>query len=187
MDYKINEDGDKSWSKEGKLHREDGPALECVNGDKHWYKEGKLHRLDAPAIEYSDGEKYWFLNDEIHREDGPAIEYADGSKFWYKENELHREDGPACENIYGDKKWYVKGKLHREDGPACEFAGALIQVLCQFPVYKKASFGEATSRAQLQTHQVRQRETTLVTINQKIMVWLQTYKIMIVNVIVDFC
>ena len=44
---------------------------------------GKLHREDGPAIERLDGYKEWFLNNNLHREDGPAIEYADGDKSWY--------------------------------------------------------------------------------------------------------
>ena len=37
---------------EYKLHRKDnGPAIEHTNGKKEWYKEGKLHREDGPAIE----------------------------------------------------------------------------------------------------------------------------------------
>ena len=53
------------------------------SGDKAWYLNGKLHREDGPAIEYASGDKYWHLNDKRHREDGPAIEYADGDKEWY--------------------------------------------------------------------------------------------------------
>ena len=34
------------------------------NGDKSWYLNGKLHREDGPAIEYADGNKFWFLNGE---------------------------------------------------------------------------------------------------------------------------
>ena len=34
-----------------------------TNGDKHWYLNGKLHREDGPAIERSNGDKYWYLND----------------------------------------------------------------------------------------------------------------------------
>ena len=33
-----------------------------TNGDKCWYLNGKLHREDGPAIEYSNGHKEWFLN-----------------------------------------------------------------------------------------------------------------------------
>lgn len=30
--------------KNGKEHREDGPAVESVNGIKQWWIEGKLHK-----------------------------------------------------------------------------------------------------------------------------------------------
>ena len=32
------------------------------NGNKVWYKNCKLHREDGPACEYSNGSKFWFLN-----------------------------------------------------------------------------------------------------------------------------
>lgn len=57
-------DGDKFWYKEGKLHRDDGPAVEWTNGDEEWYKEGKLHREDGPAGEYQSGVKEWWLEGE---------------------------------------------------------------------------------------------------------------------------
>jgi len=53
------------------------------DGTKEWFLNGKLHRDDGPAIEYSFGTKKWFLNGERHRDDGPAVEYNNGSKFWY--------------------------------------------------------------------------------------------------------
>jgi len=93
-----------------------------ANGDKLWYINGKLHREDGPAIEYADGAKFWYLNGQIHREDGPAIEYASGTKEWYLNGQRHREDGPACEYVNGDKEWYLNGQIHREDGPAYEGA-----------------------------------------------------------------
>jgi len=40
-----------------------------ANGDKHWYLNGKLHREDGPAIEWANGDKSWFLNGQLHRED----------------------------------------------------------------------------------------------------------------------
>ena len=67
----------------GKYHRTDGPAIECVDGTKSWYLNGKLHRVDGPAIELENGHKAWYLNNQLHRIDGPAIERADGSKEWY--------------------------------------------------------------------------------------------------------
>jgi hypothetical protein len=53
------------------------------NGNKYWYLNGKLHREDGPAVEWVDGTKYWYLDGKSHREDGPAVEYANGSKAWY--------------------------------------------------------------------------------------------------------
>jgi hypothetical protein len=61
---KVYDNGDKYWYLNDKLHREDGPAIECSNGDKEWCLNDKLHREDGPAIEYGDGSKYWCLNDE---------------------------------------------------------------------------------------------------------------------------
>jgi len=79
------------------------------NGAKEWYLNGKLHREDGPAIEWADGSKDWYLNGKLHREDGPAIEWADGSKDWYLNGKLHREDGPAIEWANGTKAWYLNG------------------------------------------------------------------------------
>jgi hypothetical protein len=53
-----------------------------ADGTKYWYLTGKLHREDGPAVEYASGTKYWYLNGERHREDGPAIEYPSGDKYW---------------------------------------------------------------------------------------------------------
>ena len=80
---KVDEFGNKAWYLNGKLHREDGPAIEHADGYKVWYLNGKYHREDGPAIEWADGSKFWYLNGKRHREDGPAIEYADGYKAWY--------------------------------------------------------------------------------------------------------
>ena len=54
-----------------------------VSGTKHWYLKGKLHREDGPAIERAGGTKEWYLNDMRHREDGPAVEFNNGDKYWY--------------------------------------------------------------------------------------------------------
>ena len=58
----IGSDGTKHWILNGKFHRVDGPAIECVNGIKFWYINGELHRTDGPAIEYLNGSKYWYFN-----------------------------------------------------------------------------------------------------------------------------
>ena len=117
----VNISGNKRWYFNGKLHREDGPAIEHANGDKEWYFNGECHREDGPAAEYVNGDKYWYFLGSQHREDGPAVEWHDGSKKWYIHGRLHREDGPAIKHANGHRRWYLNGKLHREDGPAIEW------------------------------------------------------------------
>jgi len=75
--------GDKAWYLNGKLHREDGPAVECANGHKEWFLNGIRHREDGPALEKANGDKAWFLNGKFHREDGPAVEWANSDKVWF--------------------------------------------------------------------------------------------------------
>jgi hypothetical protein len=62
-------------------------------GNDRYYLDGRLHREDGPAIEFSNGDKHWYINDLFHREDGPAIEYPNGDKFWYiGGQEIHCKD-----------------------------------------------------------------------------------------------
>jgi hypothetical protein len=56
----------KEWFKEGKWHREDGPAVEHINGYKEWWVNGKRHRINGPAIENSNGAKEWWIEDELY-------------------------------------------------------------------------------------------------------------------------
>ena len=55
-----------------------------------WKKNGKLHREDGPAITDSNGTKFWYLNGERHREDGPAVIYYDGTEVWWVDGKRHR-------------------------------------------------------------------------------------------------
>jgi antitoxin component YwqK of YwqJK toxin-antitoxin module len=110
--------GDIEWYQNGKLHREDGPAMEYANGTKLWCQYGQVHRIDGPTTEYADGSKFWYQDGLLHRVDGPAAEYANGDKLWYQNGELHRVDGPAEEYANGAKEWYQNGKLQRIDCPA---------------------------------------------------------------------
>ena len=118
VSYIINEGGVSHFYKNGKLHREDGPAIEYADGYKAWYLNGNLHRTDGPAVEYATGTKFWYLNGVLHRTDGPAIEYNNGDKLWYINGKLHREGAPAVEHADGGTLWYLNSNLHREDGPA---------------------------------------------------------------------
>ena len=87
------------WYRNGKLHREDGPAFEWSGGTREWWLNGQLHREEGPAAERSDGTRYWWLNGQRHREEGPAIERSDGTREWYRNGQLHREDVPAIERL----------------------------------------------------------------------------------------
>jgi len=83
----VDDFGNKCWFLGGKLHREDGPAIQYVNGGRAWFLDGKCHRVDGPAVERANGGKEWWVNGVLHRVGGPAIERADGSGVWYLDGE----------------------------------------------------------------------------------------------------
>jgi hypothetical protein len=62
------------------------------NGDRYWWLNGKLHREDGPAVEYPDGTRQWYLNGLRHRIDGPAVESYDGTRHWYLNGEQYTEE-----------------------------------------------------------------------------------------------
>ena len=103
-------DGQIEYRLKGKLHREDGPAIERADGDKQWWLNGQVHRKDGPAYEHANGTRLWLLNDKLHREDGPAKEWADGSKEWWVNGKRHREDGPAFERANGTRLWFLNNR-----------------------------------------------------------------------------
>ena len=58
-----------------------------------WLKEGKLHRENGPALIYRnlDGsliQEEWYMNNELHREDGPAVQYYQKNGFTERYHEL---------------------------------------------------------------------------------------------------
>ena len=53
--------GTQAWWLNGKLHREEGPAIVCANGVQHWYLNGELHREEGPAVITPSGEQRWYL------------------------------------------------------------------------------------------------------------------------------
>lgn len=123
----IGHQGEKRWTLNGQLHREDGPAIEWKDGTKEWYLNGQRHREDGPACEWANGSKEWWQHGKWHRVGAPAIEYANGEQQWALNGKWHREDGPA--RIFPprhpgarfQKEWWQFGKKHRIDGPAVEY------------------------------------------------------------------
>ena len=61
--------GREEWSTEG--------------GFLMFLKDGKYHREDGPAIIFEDGTRCWALNGLYHRVGGPAIETAEGYCDWF--------------------------------------------------------------------------------------------------------
>ena len=104
-EYKVKVYSDRTewFNLEGKLHREDGPAVECSNGYKSYYLNGKRHRENGPAVEIKDGFKFYYINDKRHREDGPAMEYENGHKDYYindkhlTEKEFNNRNNPTLD------------------------------------------------------------------------------------------
>jgi len=54
----------------GRRHREgDLPAVEWQNGDKEWWIHGKLHRENGPAVESAIGYKWYCLDNQGYSEE----------------------------------------------------------------------------------------------------------------------
>lgn len=78
---KTNDGECVRWWRNGKLHREDGPAVEHLDG-RTGFNDGRRHRLSGPALE-SPNRKEWWEDGVPHRSDGPAVEDNDGCNEWY--------------------------------------------------------------------------------------------------------
>jgi hypothetical protein len=46
---------------EGRTHKWYKDSI-YPNGTCKWFVDGKLHREDGPAVEYVDGRSYWYKN-----------------------------------------------------------------------------------------------------------------------------
>ena len=79
-------------------------VAEWPNGTKCWYEEGKIHREDGPAIEFEDGGKEWYKNGERHRLDGPAYESINGNKEWWFNGENYKNKIPSNSIILDEYK-----------------------------------------------------------------------------------
>jgi hypothetical protein len=55
------------YYRNGKLHRDDGPAVIKPDGTQEWYKEGKLHRDDGPAVIYTSNISNWNKDGKISK------------------------------------------------------------------------------------------------------------------------
>lgn len=59
--------------------------LQLPDGTNIYTTDGRLHREDGPAIEFSNGTSYYFIDGVLHRDNGPAISCADPAGcYWFK-------------------------------------------------------------------------------------------------------
>lgn len=96
------------WLKNGKIHRDNGPAMYKIDGGFVWYQNGKIHRNDGPAIIHIDGRMEWVQYGLRHRDNGPAIETYDMLE-WYQYGILHNLYGPARIN-QRCVEWWIYGQ-----------------------------------------------------------------------------
>ena len=71
------------------------------NGSQEWRINGRLHREDGPAIILADGSQSWWIDGKLHREDGPAVIYPDGrQEWWVDEMEVNEKDFEEAVKLY---------------------------------------------------------------------------------------
>jgi hypothetical protein len=127
----ITEHGGQEWKLNGKLHRNNAPAIIASDGMQIWIRHGKWHRDDGPAVIGADGSQIWYINDQRHRVGAPAIVRPNGEQQWFQRNRLYRPpfpDGSAAPQLIwadGGMEWYLdhptRGMVrHRNDGPAID-------------------------------------------------------------------
>jgi len=78
--------------KTNKFHRNnDLPAIVFDSGQKQWYKQGKIHRETGPAVILPDGGQYYYLNDLFYpskREWESALQILKMGKYTLKDSVL---------------------------------------------------------------------------------------------------
>ena len=56
----VNLFGTIKYRLDGKLHRDDGPAVMFAEGGLVWHNHGSYHRLDGPSI-IAESQLWWYL------------------------------------------------------------------------------------------------------------------------------
>ena len=80
----------EQYYRNGKLHREDGPAVIIRDSSgfvEKYFREGKRHRVDGPAYiyHYADGSalREYYLNDSLQRRETNSLVAIPGVQFWH--------------------------------------------------------------------------------------------------------
>ena len=75
---KLKPNRTEYYDAEGRLHREDGPALEWDYGQKEYVIHGQRHRIDGPAVVWWNGDvEYWLNNRQVTAADMPNLTLED--------------------------------------------------------------------------------------------------------------
>lgn len=133
--HKTVQDGNVFYTDDdGKLHRDDGPAVEYKDGTKEYWKHGKQYdsefKNEKPHVKVTPVEGTPYKKIEITHPDGTveyAIKYPTGMiEYRNKKGQIHRDgDKPAVIEPGGGKVWYKNGIRSRDnDLPAVEYPHA---------------------------------------------------------------
>lgn len=57
-----------------------------------WYLNGKIHRDDGPAIIHHTGSKFWWVNGKCHKLSGPASVWSGGTTVYYIHGVIHTQE-----------------------------------------------------------------------------------------------
>lgn len=72
------------YFRDGKLSRDDGPAVDSPDGTIMFFQNGLLTRDgDLPAIISATGSMFFFLYGVLHRADKPAVIASDGTVGYF--------------------------------------------------------------------------------------------------------
>lgn len=113
--------------KQAKAFQAQYPELKVVYNSSQdsilFTKQGLLHREDGPAV-ITPKQTKWFQNGDLHREDGPAV-VGNNESVWYQFGKKHRADGPAMvsswtdkQGLHESKRWFYEGQKHSLTEPA---------------------------------------------------------------------
>ena len=94
----IDAYGNKRWYVDGKIHREDGPAIILHSGTKIWWFNGEINRLDGPAIIRPNDKPEWWFN---------GVNVNDKITLWAEENDIDLDnltevDKALIKLVWGD-------------------------------------------------------------------------------------
>lgn len=109
----INQFGRVTYKPEGGhyvLHSMgDSPAVERPSGYRAYYKDGRKHRDAGPAVIWANGTRRYYTDGVLLK-----IVYPHGAIVYLnKEGKLHRTDGPALITKHGVCYWFVRGRRQK--------------------------------------------------------------------------